>query len=58
MIVVYFETPNHSYAEIVAIFATDELYAFCLPRLEQSAHDANMVITESVYEDKFMEELI
>lgn len=58
MVIVYFETPNHSYSEKVAIFANEELYNYCLPRLEQAAHDANMVITESVYEHKDMEEII
>lgn len=26
MIVVYFETPNNSYAEIVAVFDSEEMY--------------------------------
>lgn len=56
MVVVYFESPG--YAEKVAIFANEELYNYCLPRLEQAAHEANMIITESVYEDKDMEEII
>jgi hypothetical protein len=49
-IVVYFETPNFSYAEVVAQFASDELYDACFPALELIAQRDGCVITESVRE--------
>jgi hypothetical protein len=49
-IVVYFETPNFSYAEVVAQFASDELYDACFPVLELIAQRDGYVITESVRE--------
>jgi hypothetical protein len=49
-IVVYFETPNFSYAEVVAQFASDELYDACFPALELIAQRDGYVITESVRE--------
>ena len=51
-IVVYFETPNFSYAEVVAQFASDELYDACFPALEAIAQRDGYVITESVREDE------
>jgi hypothetical protein len=51
-IVVYFETPNFSYAEVVAQFASDELYDACFPELELIAQRDGYVITESVREDE------
>ena len=51
-IVVYFETPNYSYAEVVAQFASDELYDACFPALELIAQRDGYVITESVREDE------
>jgi hypothetical protein len=51
-IVVYFETPNFSYAEVVAQFASDELYDACFPALELIAQRDGYVITESVREDE------
>jgi hypothetical protein len=46
MITVYFETDG--YAEVVATFATEQLYLACLPVLEQLASKARMTVTESV----------
>ena len=49
-IIVYFETPNNSYAEIMAQFADEELYMACLPVLEAKAKELGMIITESLQE--------
>ena len=51
-IVVYFETQNFSFAEVVAQFASEELYEACLPALELLAERDGYVITESVREDE------
>ena len=51
-IVVYFETPNNSYAEVVAQFADDELYNACVPVLEAQAKALGYILTESVREDE------
>jgi urate oxidase len=51
-IVVYFETPNNSYAEVVAHFADDDLYNACLPILEAQAQPQGYIVTESVREDE------
>ena len=52
MIIVYFETPNNSYAEVVAKFADDELYNACLPVLEAQAKAQGYIVTESDREDE------
>lgn len=58
MIKVYFEstkdgqTSSGSYAELVAVFNSDELYNKCLPALEIAASEADYIVTESV-EDTF-----
>jgi hypothetical protein len=52
MIVVYFETPNNSYAEVVAKFADDELYNACVPVLEAQAKAQGYILTESDREDE------
>ena len=49
-VIVYFETPKHSHAEVVAQFASEELYEACLPVLETLAERDGWVITESVRE--------
>ena len=49
-IVVYFETPKFSHAEVVDQFASEELYEACLPVLELMAKRDGWVITESVRE--------
>ena len=51
-IVVYFETPKFSHAEVVAQFADDDLYNACLPALEKYASENGWVVTESVREDE------
>lgn len=57
MIKVYFETPNGSYAEVVAVFASEDLYMLCLPHLQVQASLANMIVTESVETDRDLNEL-
>lgn len=51
-IVVYFENESPAYGEVVATFASDELYNACLPVLEAEAKKMNMIVTESVREDE------
>ena len=51
-IVVYFENESPAYGEVVATFASDELYNACLPVLETEAKKMNMIVTESVREDE------
>jgi hypothetical protein len=53
-IIVYLETENPRYAEIVAEFASDYLYSICLPALEAYAKSEGYILTESVREDEFM----
>jgi len=48
MIKVYFESNSH--AELVATFETEEIYAICLPKLEEKAKESRMIVTESVEE--------
>lgn len=48
MVKVYFESKAH--AQIVAVFADEELYNACLPVLEAEAKKARMIVTESVTE--------
>ena len=55
MIIVYFETPNNSYAEVVAKFADDELYNACVPVLEAQAEAQGYILTESFIEDEGIE---
>ncbi len=50
-IVVYFETPKVLYAEVVAQFASEEMYLACLPILEDMAQRDGFIVTESVRED-------
>ena len=47
-IVVYFETPNLSYSEVVAKFSSEETYNACLPILENLAQRDGFIVTESV----------
>jgi hypothetical protein len=51
-IVVYFETPKFSHAEVVAQFSEEDLYMACLPALEKYAQENGWVVTESVREDE------
>ncbi len=53
-IVVYFETPKVLYAEVVAQFASEELYASCLPILEQIAEKGGFIVSESIRENDFV----
>ena len=51
MIVVYQEMKNPSYAEIVAVFADEEIYEVCFPIIEKQAKKHHFqFITESVEE--------
>lgn len=56
MIIVYMETPNGSYAEIVAVFYDEQTYDLCLPALEEQAKEAGMIVTESA--ENSLEEVI
>ena len=46
MIKVYFESTSH--AELVAEFASEEVYAECIEVLDRLAHANRMIVTESV----------
>jgi hypothetical protein len=48
MIEVYFETPNNSYAELIAVFYREEDYISCLPCLEKLAQSHGMIITDAL----------
>jgi hypothetical protein len=50
-IVVYFETTKVLYAEVVAQFASEEMYLACLPILEDMAQRDGFIVTESVREE-------
>ena len=54
--IVYFETPNNSYAEIAGIFRDEDLYIECLPALEKQAKKEGFIVTEACEVEK--EELI
>ncbi|MDO6737057.1 hypothetical protein [Wenyingzhuangia sp. 2_MG-2023] len=47
-VLVYFETPNHSYAEVAATFDSEELYLACRPILVAKAKESRMIVTESI----------
>mgnify|MGYP007090484992 CR=1 FL=1 len=53
-VVVYFETPKVLYAEVVAQFASEELYMACLPILEQIAEKGGFIVSESIRENDFV----
>jgi hypothetical protein len=55
IITVFFENESPSHANIVAKFDSEELYMSCLPALEKMAKSMNMIVTESVNEDDYME---
>lgn len=57
MVKVYFETLNHSYAELVAVIASEEIYDAIYPSLEEIANKNRMVVTESVVYDFDIESL-
>lgn len=53
MITVYFETEHPAYAEQVATFASEEVYAACLPALQDLAHQQNFdKVTENVQDEQ------
>lgn len=56
MVKVYFEQTGTWYAELVAIFDSEETYNLCLPALEKEAKKSNMIITESI-EEQLINEL-
>jgi hypothetical protein len=49
---VYFETKDFKYSEVVAQFASEEIFVACLPTLEQIAKDKDMYVSESCREDE------
>ena len=49
-IVVYFE--NGRASDVMAQFATEEMYMACLPVLEELAGNGGYIVTESVREDE------
>jgi hypothetical protein len=53
-VVVYFETPKVLHAEVVAQFASEELYVACLPILEKIAENNGFIVSESVRENDFV----
>lgn len=58
MIKVYFEI-EQSYAELVAVFDSEEVYAVCLPSLEELAKKQGFdLVTESVDEERSINELV
>lgn len=58
MIKVYFEI-EQKYAELVAIFDSEETYAVCLPSLEKLAKKQGFdIVTESVDEERSINQLV
>jgi hypothetical protein len=55
MVKVYFESKVH--AELVAIFDNESTYLLCLPSLEKEAKKHRMIVTESIDEEKEINEL-
>lgn len=53
-IVIYFE--NGRASDVVAQFATEEMYMACLPVLEDLAGNEGYVVTESVREDEELDD--
>jgi hypothetical protein len=51
MITVFFENESPAHADLVAKFASEELYMSCLPALETMAKSMNMFVSESINED-------
>lgn len=51
-VLVYFETPNNSYAEIVEEYDSEDEYNAALPELEARAKASRMIVTESIIEDE------
>jgi hypothetical protein len=58
MIKVYFEI-KQKYAELVAIFDSEETYAVCLPSLEKLALENGFdIVTESIDEEVSINQLV
>jgi len=58
MLVVYFETENPSYAEIVAYFSDEETYDECLPALEKLAEKRGFsLVTESIQDEVELDDI-
>jgi hypothetical protein len=55
VITVFFENESPSHSDIVAQFDSEELYMACLPALEKMATNMNMIVSESVNEDQYLE---
>ena len=58
MVKVYFEMDNGGYAELVAIFDSEDTYNACLPAVEKlrKKHGFDF-ISESIVDDKTINEL-
>jgi len=54
MIKIYFESRN--YSEMVAIAKDEEIYMACLPGLKKLAKSQGMIVTESLMEDRQLED--
>ena len=54
MIKIYFE--SKSYSEMVAIAKDEEIYMACLPGLKKLAKSQGMMVTESLMEDRQLED--
>lgn len=54
MIKIYFE--GKSYSEMVAIAKDEEIYMACLPGLKKLAKSQGMMVTESLMEDRELED--
>jgi hypothetical protein len=54
MIKIYFESRN--YSEMVAIAKDEEIYMACLPGLKKLAKSQGMIVTESLMEDRELED--
>ena len=57
MIKVYFETPKNSYAELVAIFDSEETYIACLPSLKKLAKENGFQYVTDTVEDAEISDL-
>ena len=53
-IVVYFETKDFKYSEVVAQFDSEEIFVACLPTLERIAKDRDMYVSESCRENEYV----
>ena len=54
MIKIYFE--SKSYSELVAVARNEEIYGACLPGLKKLAKESGMKVTESLIEDRELED--